>query len=130
MSKVFISGEDSIKNELISLLKGKAEITDKLNPETDIIFECTNYDKGLKSQNLKFVDENCSASIPVFTSSLCISVSEQSAYSKYPARLIGIGPSRRPGCTAKSAARSRRRKGEGLNNLLSLAVSDYLRRTE
>lgn len=91
MTKVFILGEESIKSELVSLLNGKAEITDKLNLGTDIVFECTNFNNAEKEKNLKYIDENCSAAIPVFTSSLCYSVSEQSQFSKYPTRLIGIG---------------------------------------
>jgi len=91
MAKIFILGEKNIKSELTTLLSGKAEITDKLNLETDIIFECSGFQYGEKEKNLKFIDENCSAAIPVFTNSLCRAVSEQSAHSKYPTRLIGIG---------------------------------------
>lgn len=91
MTRVFITGDESIKNELASVLSGKAEITDTLNLETDAVFECTNFDSEQKAKNLKFIDENCSAAIPVFTSSLCISVSEQTSFTKYPTRLLGIG---------------------------------------
>ncbi len=91
MTKVFIIGEESIKNETISLLEGKAEITSWLDLETEIIIECTNFPAEQKRQNIKYIDENCSAAIPVLSSSLCISVSEQCSYSKYPTRLIGAG---------------------------------------
>lgn len=91
MKKVYIAGEDSIKAELSELLNGKAEITGKLDLKTDIIFDCCNEDFAQKEKNIRYFDENCSAAIPVFTSSLCHSVSEQSKFSKYPTRLIGIG---------------------------------------
>jgi 3-hydroxybutyryl-CoA dehydrogenase len=89
--KVFIIGEESIKNEAVSLLDGKSEITNKLNLDTEIVIECTNFPAEQKQQNIKFIDENCTAAIPVFSSSLCISVSEQCSYTKYPTRLIGAG---------------------------------------
>ena len=91
MTKVFISGNNSIKNELTALLEGKTEIVEKLRLDTDIIFECNNFEREEKIKNLKFFDDNCSAAIPVFTSSLCVTVSEQSTFTKYPTRLIGIG---------------------------------------
>lgn len=91
MTKIFLTGDDSINNELKELLSGKAEFTDKLTNETEIIFETTNFPKEKKLENLSFIEENSTASVPVFTSSLCISVSEQAAACKYPTRLTGIG---------------------------------------
>jgi 3-hydroxybutyryl-CoA dehydrogenase len=91
MAKVFITGEDSIKNELISLLNGKAEILPIPNDNADIVIECSNFPIEKKRMNLRTIDESFPADIPVFTSSLCLSVSEQCTYSKYPSRLIGIG---------------------------------------
>lgn len=91
MKKIFITGNNSIKTELTALLADKAEIVEKLSLDTDIIFECNNFEREEKIKNLKFIDDNCSAAIPVFTSSLCITVSEQSTFTKYPTRLIGIG---------------------------------------
>jgi 3-hydroxybutyryl-CoA dehydrogenase len=91
MTKVFIIGEESIKSELTALIGGKVNITDKLNHDTEIIFECTNVRNKQKKESIEFIDDNCSAAIPVFTSSLCISASGQCAVSKYPSRLIGIG---------------------------------------
>ena len=91
MTKIFISGNNNIKNELSALLSGKIEIVEKLNLETEVVFECNNFEREEKIKNLKLFDEKCSAAIPVFTSSLCITVSEQSTFTKYPARLIGIG---------------------------------------
>lgn len=91
MTKVFIIGEESIKNELTALIGGKVNIIDKLNYETQIVFECTNLPHKQKKDNINFIDDNCPEAVPVFTSSLCISVSGQCAVSKYPSRLIGIG---------------------------------------
>lgn len=91
MTKIFLLGDENINNELKELLNGKAEFTAKLNNEIEIIIDSTSYPKEKKLENLKFIEENSSAAIPVLTSSLCVSVSEQSRLCKYPARLIGIG---------------------------------------
>ncbi len=91
MTKVFIIGEESVKNELAAFLGGKVNITDKLSHETEIIFDCSNLPHSRKKDNIAYIDENCSAEIPLFTSSLCVSVSGQCAVSRYPSRLIGIG---------------------------------------
>lgn len=88
--KVFLIGDDTINSELKQKLSG-AEFTDKLSNETEIIIETTNFPKELKLKNLKYIEENSTGAIPVFTSSLCIPVSEQAAACKYPNRLIGIG---------------------------------------
>jgi 3-hydroxybutyryl-CoA dehydrogenase len=89
--KIFLTGNDSINRELKETLSGKAEFTDTLNNETDVIFETTNFPKETKLKNLAAIEEKSNNLIPVFTSSLCIPVSEQSAACKYPARLVGIG---------------------------------------
>lgn len=89
--KIFLIGDDSINSELKAALSGKAEFTDKLNNETESVFETTNFPKETKLKNLAFIEEHLDSSIPVFTSSLCIPVSEQSADCKYPTRLVGIG---------------------------------------
>jgi 3-hydroxybutyryl-CoA dehydrogenase len=89
--RIFLTGNDSINSELKETLSGKAEFTEMLNNETDAIFETTNFPKETKLKNLAAIEEKSNNSIPVFTSSLCVTVSEQSAACKYPSRLIGIG---------------------------------------
>jgi len=89
--KIFLIGDDSVNNELKEALSGKAEFTGTLNDETEAIFETTNFPLGTKLKNLAFIEEHSTGSIPVFTSSLCIPVSEQCTACKYPTRLIGIG---------------------------------------
>ncbi len=91
MRKVFILGQESIKNELIDMLGASSAIVEKLDKDAEIIFETTNFPKEKKAENLKFIDKNSSAEVPVFTSSLCMPVYEQAAFSTNPARLIGIG---------------------------------------
>lgn len=91
MTKIFLIGDENINNELKELLKDKAELSGKLNNETQIIIDSTNYPKEKKLENLRLIEENSSSSVPVLTSSLCVSVSEQSRMFKYPSRLIGIG---------------------------------------
>lgn len=89
--KIFLIGDDSINSELKEALSGKAEFTGTLNNETGAVFETTNFPKETKLKNLAYIEEHSSSSIPVFTSSLCVPVSEQSTACKYPTRLIGIG---------------------------------------
>lgn len=91
MAKIFLFGNNSIKEELKALLKDRAEFTNTLDNELDIIIDSTGFPKEKKFENIKTIDKHSSANIPVLTSSLCVSVSEQSAHSKYPNRLIGIG---------------------------------------
>ena len=91
MTKIFLTGNDSVNSELKELLSGKAEFTDNLTNETDVVFETTNFPIEKKVENLRAIEEKSSSAIPVFTSSLCVSVSEQAAKSRYPSRLIGIG---------------------------------------
>jgi 3-hydroxybutyryl-CoA dehydrogenase len=89
--KIFLIGNDSINSELKNLLSTKAEFTDELNNEVSVIIETTNFPKEKKCENLRYIEEHSNTAIPVFTSSLCIPVSEQSAGCKYPNRLVGIG---------------------------------------
>lgn len=91
MVKIFLFGKESIKKEIKTLLKDKAEFTNTLNNDVDIIIDSTNFPRSKKQENIKSIDKHCSAEIPVLTSSLCISVSEQCTMSKFPQRLIGIG---------------------------------------
>jgi 3-hydroxybutyryl-CoA dehydrogenase len=91
MKKVFILGEQSVNDEIKSFLGTSCDIVPELNNATDIIIDSTNFPAERKIENIKFADDNSNTGIPYFTSSLCISVSEQASYSKYPARIIGIG---------------------------------------
>lgn len=90
MTKVYLTGSESINSEIKESLDGKAEFTYNIS-EAEIIFSTTNYPIQKKSEELKFIDDNSTASIPVFTSSLCRAVSEQCTMIKSPYRLIGIG---------------------------------------
>lgn len=90
MTKVYLSGSESINNEIKELLSGKAEFTE--NPEeAGIIFNTTNYPEYEKSEELQYIESATPDTIPIFTSSLCVSVSEQCRLQAQPERLIGIG---------------------------------------
>ena len=90
MTKVYLSGSESINNEIKEFLSGKAEFTQ--NPEeAGIIFNTTNYPEYEKSEELQYIESVTPDTIPIFTSSLCVSVSEQCRLQPNPARLIGIG---------------------------------------
>lgn len=91
MKNIFIFGEQSINDELRKSLGPKCGISDELNNTIDLIIDSTNYPKEKKKENIEYADKHSKSSIPYFTSSLCIPVSEQSSFSKYPKRLIGIG---------------------------------------
>jgi 3-hydroxybutyryl-CoA dehydrogenase len=91
MKKVFITGEPEINDELKKFLGANSEIVNELNNSVDIIFETTNFPMEKKTDNIKFIDESSSNSVPVFSASLCIPVYEQLPISKYPHRIIGIG---------------------------------------
>lgn len=91
MKKIFILGEKSINDELKKLLGSKCEVSDELNNTIDVIIDSTNYPKEKKKENIEYIDKNFNGTVPFFTSSLCVPVSEQSTLSKYPKRLIGIG---------------------------------------
>jgi len=91
MKKIFILGEKSIKDELRKMLGSKCEVSDELNNTIDVIIDSTNYPKEKKKENIEYTDKHSKGGVPFFTSSLCVPVSEQSTFSKYPKRLIGIG---------------------------------------
>jgi 3-hydroxybutyryl-CoA dehydrogenase len=91
MKKIFIFGEQSIKDELGKSLGSNCEISNELNNTIDIIIDSTNYPIEKKKENIEYADKSSNSSIPYFTSSLCIPVSEQSSFSKHPKRLVGIG---------------------------------------
>jgi 3-hydroxybutyryl-CoA dehydrogenase len=91
MKKIFVFGEQSVNDELRKSLGSKCEIADEINNTIDIIIDSTNYPKEKKKENIEYADKHSKSSVPFFTSSLCVPVHEQSSFSKYPKRLIGIG---------------------------------------
>jgi len=91
MKKIFLLGDKLVNEEITDLLNGKAEIASELNKSAELIIETTNFPLEVKKRNFASIDERCSPTIPVLTSSLCISVSEQTTITKFPKRLIGIG---------------------------------------
>lgn len=90
MKKVFLNGDETINSEFADFLGVNAEFTDSIE-SADIIINSTNYPQYEKSEELQFLESQSAANIPIFTSSLCVSVSEQSALQANPERLIGIG---------------------------------------
>ncbi len=91
MTKIFLFGSNSIKNEFKTLLKDKAEFTNTLDNKVELVIDSTSFPASKKKDNIETIDKHCTAGIPVLTSSLCIPVSEQCTFSKQPSRLIGIG---------------------------------------
>jgi 3-hydroxybutyryl-CoA dehydrogenase len=91
MRKIFIAGvENSLRDEVGSAFGKNAEIVNDLK-SADLVIESRNYPLENKITSLNLIEANVPENIPVFTSSLCHSVSEQSAGSRNPGRLIGIG---------------------------------------
>lgn len=90
MQKIFLSGDSKLTEEIKEFLKGKVIFSDKIDNNVKIIIEATNYPYNDKAYKIKQTDL-INTKIPVFTSSLCTSVWEQSKLTQYPERLIGIG---------------------------------------
>jgi len=90
MTKVYFAGSESINSEIKDLLNGKAEFTANIG-EAGIIFNTTNFPEYEKTEELQYIESQSPKNIPIFTSSLCYSVSHQSALQENPERLIGIG---------------------------------------
>ena len=88
--KVFLLGDSYVNDEIKNLSSAGAKFVNELNNEADLIIDSSNFPVDLKRANLQFIDEHNSFA-PVLTSSLCVSVSEQSSYFKRPERLTGIG---------------------------------------
>lgn len=91
MKKIYLIGDSIINDELKILLKDKVEFSQSINNTVNTVIDTISFPREQKFENIEFIDKNCSASIPVLTSSLCNSVSEQSTVSKFPERLVGIG---------------------------------------
>lgn len=91
MIKIFIAGEEnSLRDEVSSAFGKNAEIVNDLK-SADLVIESRNYPLEDKIASLNLIEANIPENIPVLTSSLCHSISEQAAGSRYPGRLIGIG---------------------------------------
>ncbi|MEO8664911.1 MAG: 3-hydroxyacyl-CoA dehydrogenase family protein [Ignavibacteria bacterium] len=89
MEKIFIIGDNEpLMSELSELFTEKYDIADELDETVNIIFELTNFNKEIKFNILNFIDEKNSKAV-LISSSLCIRALEQSANSKYPARIVG-----------------------------------------
>jgi 3-hydroxybutyryl-CoA dehydrogenase len=90
MFKVYLTGSDSINNELKKLFGSNISVVDNTDA-AEIIIESTNYPVEKKLDAIKNIDVRTDKTIPILTSSLCVSVSEQCTVCKYPDRLIGTG---------------------------------------
>jgi 3-hydroxybutyryl-CoA dehydrogenase len=90
MYKVYFTGSDSINDELKSL-SGNNISNVKKTGDAGIVIDSTSYPPDKKLETIKELDNSIEHSIPILTSSLCVSVSEQCTVCKYPERLIGIG---------------------------------------
>ena len=91
MQKIYISGTESNKEELKLLFGDKVTYSDNIDDTTDLVIETTNYPLEIKLTKVKELSEKCTQVIPILTSSLCVSVSEQCTVCKYPEKLVGIG---------------------------------------
>lgn len=89
--RIYLTGDENANKELRSLLKGKAEFSESLGNDIDLVIESTNFPAKKKAENISAIDKNIRGHIPVFSSSLCIPVYEQCSFTSNPERLIGIG---------------------------------------
>ncbi len=90
MTKVYLTGSESINSEIIEFLNGKAEFTETIE-SAGIIINTTNFPEYEKTEELQYLESCSPKNIPILTSSLCFSVSAQCALQENPERLIGIG---------------------------------------
>jgi 3-hydroxybutyryl-CoA dehydrogenase len=90
MTKVYLTGSETINNEIKEFLDGKAEFTETIE-SAGIIFNTTNFPEYEKTEELQYIESQTQNTVPIFTSSLCFSVSAQCALQESPERLIGIG---------------------------------------
>ena len=88
MQKIYISGTDNNIKELKILFGEKVTYSDSIDDSIDLIIETTNFPLELKLQRIKEISDKCTKVIPILTSSLCVSVSELCAITKYPDKLI------------------------------------------
>lgn len=90
MYKIYISPESLLLEELLSTFNKNNKLTNDIF-EADIIFSDTNYPAKSKKKELKHIEKFSNEEAVIFTSSVCLPVSEQSLFSKNPSRLVGIG---------------------------------------
>lgn len=90
MTKVYLTGSESINNEIRVFLDGKAEFINSIEA-AEIVFDTTNFPYSEIEEELKYIEFHSPKGVPVFTSSLCFPVSQQSTCCEAPERLIGIG---------------------------------------
>lgn len=90
MKRIYISGPESVNDELVKLFGGNVSVVKNPN-DADIVIESTNFSDENKHKLIEEIDGKTDKSVPILTSSLCVSVSEQSTFCKSPERLIGIG---------------------------------------
>ena len=92
MEKVYITGDnEKLKTELTSFLSGSCEVAEEPDSSVNVVFEITNFDREIKFNNLKYIEDNTDDDTTVVSSSLCITVLEQLRALNNPARLMGIG---------------------------------------
>lgn len=91
MKNIFIIGDnDALVSELKNFLSTKCQYS--LSPEdADIVIEATNYDKELKFNNLRYLEDNISDNTLILSSSLCIPLIAQLRGMKNFNRLFGVG---------------------------------------
>lgn len=91
MKNIFIIGDnDALVSELKSFLSSKCKYTDSPT-DAEIVIEVTNYNKELKSSNLRYLEDNISDNTLILSSSLCIPLTSQLRGVKNPNRLLGLG---------------------------------------
>ncbi|HMQ98919.1 MAG TPA: 3-hydroxyacyl-CoA dehydrogenase family protein [Ignavibacteria bacterium] len=90
MTKVYLTGSESINNEIKTFLHGKAEFINSIET-AEIIINTTNFPYSEIEEELKYIESHSTKEVPVFTSSLCFPVSQQSTCCEAPERLLGIG---------------------------------------
>ena len=76
--------------ERASLPKG-VKISSRGPKKPSIILELTNISTGIKRKNLSTIDRVAPSGVPIISSSLTVTVAEQSTWISKPGRLIGIG---------------------------------------
>ncbi|TLY29203.1 MAG: 3-hydroxybutyryl-CoA dehydrogenase [Ignavibacteria bacterium] len=66
-------------------------VTARIPPGVFLALELTNTDFGLKRKNIEALDSALPQSVPILTSSLTVSATEQASWVRNPRRLTGIG---------------------------------------
>lgn len=91
MKNVFIIGDnDALISELKTFLSSKCQFSASPT-DAEIVIEVTNYDKELKFNNLKYLEDNISDNTLIISSSLCIPLTAQLRGVKNFNRLFGAG---------------------------------------